>query len=516
MFKRFAPVPAAALLLATLANTPHLNAQTATPAPRAPDTTLAAPPAVGGLPPLTIEQCVALALNKNFDLRIQRIDTAASVNSLEIAKADYDPNFTAGASQSYSRSDLTGTGNARGSHNTDASAGVSQKIITGATLSLGYAAYRSSSSGLVTSSTTTSNLNPSWGSGITLKVTQPLLKNFGSTVNRASIDRARLGIDRSNYNLKSTVLATIRSVETAYYNLSFVRARLEVRKFSLEVAQKLLEENKMRKMTGVATPLDVLQAEVGVATAQRDIIVAQKAVSDAEDALLSLINPFQFQAAIGPLDIPDLGNVTVSFDHSYKLARDNSPDLASSRLSIKQYEIDLAVARRNRLPQLDLVGSAGYDAARGNYGSAVGNTLSQDDHDWSIGATLTYPWGQRRDRANLANAKANLDAVKVGFEQLDQNLLVQVRTAIRSVETSDEGVRITTLATRLSEQQYELEKARYDQGLSTFRRVQEAKEQLDSARISELDARVSLRLALADLARLETSSLARYSVQLGD
>jgi outer membrane protein TolC len=513
MFKRLAHVPAAAaatLLLATLATPANASAQTATAAaPKAPDTTLEAP-APSDIPPLALEQCVAMALDKNFDLRIQRIDTAASVNTLEIAKAEYDPNLTAGLSQSYSRTDLYGNGSARGAHNTDTSAGVSQKIITGATLQLGYGAYRASSSG---GSTT---LTPAWGSGLTLRVTQPLLKNYGSTVNKAAIERARLGVNRSNYDLKSAILSTIRSVEAAYYNLSFVRARLEVRKFALEVAQKLLDENKMRKQVGTATNLDVLQADVGVATAQRDIIVAQKAVSDAEDALLSLINPFQFEAAIGPLAVPDLGKVDVSFDHSYKLARDNSPDLASSRLAIKQYEIDLAVARRNRLPQLDLVGSAGYDAARGDFGRALGNTLSQDDHDWSIGATLTYPWGQRRDKATLANAKATLDARQVGHEQLDQTVLVQVRTAVRSVETSDEGVRITTLATKLSEQQYELEKARYDQGLSTFRRVQEAKEDLDNARIAELDARVSLRLSLADLARLETSSLTRYNVQLDE
>jgi outer membrane protein TolC len=508
MLKRFAHVSAAAtLLFATLAN---LSAQTATAAPKAPDTTLEAPPA-SAIPPLALEQCVAMALDKNFDLRIQRIDTAASVNALEIARAEYDPNLTAGLSQAYSRTDLYGNGSARGTHDTNTSAGVSQKIITGATLQLGYGAYRTSATGGATTS-----YNPAWGSGLTLRVTQPLLKNYGSTVNKAAIERARLGVDRSNYDLKGAVLSTIRSVEAAYYNLSFVRARLEVRKFALEVAEKLLDENKMRKQVGTATNLDVLQADVGVATAQRDIIVAQKAVSDAEDALLSLINPFQFQAAIGPLAVPDLGKVDVSFDHSYKLARDNSPDLASSRLAIKQYEIDLAVAKRNRLPQLDLVGSAGYDAARGNFERALGNTLSQDDHDWSIGATLTYPWGQRRDKATLANARATLDARQVGHEQLDQNVLVQVRTAIRSVETSDEGVRITTLATNLSEQQYELEKARYDQGLSTFRRVQEAKEDLDNARIAELDARVSLRLALADLARLETSSLTRYNVQLDE
>jgi outer membrane protein len=82
------------------------------------------------------------------------------------------------------------------------------------------------------------------------------------------------------------------------------------------------------------------------------------------------------------------------------------------------------------------------------------------------------------------------------------------------VQTNAEGVRISRLATQLSERQFELEKARFDAGLSTFRRVQEAQEDLDSARVSELQARVSLRVALAELARLEGTSLERFEIDL--
>ncbi len=511
MFKRFAhPLLAITCAAALQAQQSQNMAQSARP-----PTNLSAPTGeISSQPPLTLEQCVVMALDKNFDLRIQRTTTENALNTLEIAKAEYDPTLTGSAEQSYRRSDLYGTGAATGSHGLAATAAVSQKIITGATLKLGYTASRASASGIAASGTASATYNPNWGSGLTLSVSQPVLKNFGSAANRASQEIARLGIDRANYDLKNVVLSTIRAVETSYYNLAYVRAVLEVRKFSLEVAQKLLEENKLRRTTGVATNLDVLQAEVGVATAQRDILVAQKNVNDAEDTLLALINPFQFDAAIGPLAITDIGDINVSFDRSYKLALDNAPDLASQRLLIKQNEINVDVAKNNRLPELDVYANAGYNAARDNYGTAFGNTLSQDHHNWAIGATITYPWGSRRERAQLAQARASLDNSRISYEKYDQGVLVMVRTAVRDVLTSDEGVRITSLATKLSEQQYELEKARYDQGLSTFRRVQDMKVDLDNARIAELNANVNLRNALAELARLEASSLNRYSVKL--
>ena len=514
MLPRIAIIPTALALLALSLHAQDSQPQAQPAMPRAKDYTLSTPqPANSALPPLTLEQCIAMALDKNYDLRIQRISTTAAANAIETARAAYDPVLGGSANHGYKRTDHTASGDPLGGgivsgQTTSLDASISQKIITGATLQLGYGNDRVNRR--------SDNGPDYYNSGLTLSVRQPILRNYGSAVNRAAIERARLGAQRSNYDLKSTVLDTIRSVESAYYTLAYARANLEVLKTSLGTAQQLYDENQKRRDVGVSTALDVLQAQVGVANARRNILAGEKSVHDAEDALLALINPFQFQTTIGPLDIVETGPVDISFDRSYKLARDNSPDLASMNLALKQSELDLAIAKRNRLPQLDAVASAGYNATRAALGPAIGNTLNQRNHDWAIGATLTYPWGARAEKANLANAKAALDTNQVAYEKLDQAVLIQVRTAIRAVQTSEEGVRISALAASLSEQQYNLEKARYDQGLSTFRLVQDMKQDLDNSRVAELNARVSLRLALADLARLEGSSLARYNVKLDE
>jgi outer membrane protein TolC len=345
-------------------------------------------------------------------------------------------------------------------------------------------------------------------------VRQPVLKNFGADLNRAAIDRARLGVARASEDLKASVLAVIRSVETAYYNLAYYRAQLEVRRFSLDLSQKLLDESRARKTTGVATDLDVLQAEVSVANARRDLLVAEKSLHDAEDNLLALINPFEFAAEIGPLSIDDTGSPDVSFDKSYKLALDNTPEYASTQYAIRQYEIDARTAKRNQLPSLDLGASVGFGAPDYNTGRAYDRALTGGNYNWGVDATFSIPWGRRAGKAAWRQAMSNLDREKIRLQQVDQDILVSVRTAVRAVQTSEEGVRITTLATQLSEKQYELQKARYDAGLSTFRFVLDFVDDLNTARVNELQARLSLRNALADLARLEATSITRYSVQL--
>jgi outer membrane protein TolC len=505
----------AALLLAPIS----LHAQTPAPPPAnvAPSVAPATQPIPNVAPqspataaatsarPLTLEAAIALALDKNFDLQIQRLATDSARDTLVIADAVYDPAFNASAAR-FQVQDTDGVTSQSGY---DTRLGVSQNLLTGGSVSATGAIDRSRFRPPLTA-----GLNPVYNSDVTLSVRQPLLKNFGLAANRATIDRARLGVARADYDLQSAVLFTIRGVESAFYDLAFARAQLDVRRFSLEVAQKLLDENKARRDAGAAIELDVLQAEVGVANARRALLQAEQTARNTEDNLLALINPFAFAVAPGPLVLPALGAVKVSFDHSYKLARDHAPDLVSTQLAVEQLKLDALVARNNRRPDLEVGATLGYNAREDSYGRAASEVWGSDGYNWQLDATVTLPWGLRADRARHRQALSALNRQELVYRQVDQDLLVQVRASIRAVETNDESMRIAALATTLSAKQFELEKSRYDAGLSTFRRVQEAQEDLDNARINELLAQLTLRNALADLARLEASSLTHYRVSL--
>ncbi|HEY9153509.1 MAG TPA: TolC family protein, partial [Opitutaceae bacterium] len=468
-----------------------------------------APPAG---PPLSLRECVARALQKNFDLRIQQFSTNTAKENVTIALAAFDPSLQLTASRFHQRSavgtsylDPNGNivvGVPYSSDGDTTRFGVSQPLVTGTTISA------SADLGRNKSIPPSSLLDPVYNSDVSLTVKQPLLKNFGTRVNRAQIERAKLGVTIANLDFKSSVLTVIRNVETAYYNLAFAREQLAVRRFSLEVANALLEENKTRRTTGVVTDLEVLQAQVGVAKAQRALLLADQDLHNKEDALLALIEPFGFtKVPIGAIELPNDKVGAIDGDLSYKRARDNTPEYASSQTLIEQLKLDAVVARSNRLPQLDLAGTGGYSADRNSYSSAARHVWDGDGYNWEVDATLSFAWGQRADKAKYRQALYSLDREKVHLEQIEQNILVEVRSAVRAVQTNQEGVRISSLNTELSRREYDTEKARYEAGLSTFRRVQEAKADWDSATVDELQSRVDLRNAVSDLSRLEGSSL---------
>jgi len=461
------------------------------------------------VPPLTLQECVDRALNKNFDLQIQRFSTRNAHDDVIAANADYDPDFVLGVSRAGSKD--ANASPTTTSQQDQSRLAVTQKIVTGASVTASTSLDRSR----VSPFTAPPLYNPVYNSDLALSIRQPLLQGAGITVNRAAIARAKLGVTRANYNFKSVVLNVVRDVEGAYYNLAFAREQLKVYEFSLGVAQKLLDENKSRRNTGVATDLEVLQSEVGVANARRNILLAQQTVLDNEDGLLRLIGQFEFNSPLGTVRLANDPAPEVSLDHSYALALANQPDYAAGKVLAEQLKLDAQVAKSNRLPSLDLGGAIGYNSKDSDsYASAAGNAWSGDAYNWQVDLTLTFPWGLRAERARYRQAMSSLNQQEAALRQLDQNILAQVRSAVRSVDTNRETVKISDLSTQLSEKQFEFEKARYEAGLSTFRFVQQSQADLDLARVNELQARVTLRLSLADLARLEGSSLDHYKIKL--
>lgn len=452
-----------------------------------------------------------MAMKKNFDLQIQSFTTDIAKENLNIAKTDLLPTVTAGTNRVLNRSvvlvqqpDGTTAVRQLDSNTTNFSAGVAERIEqTNGTISVGGTTSRNSS-----------QRPNSYNSGVTASLNQPLLKNFGQTNATANIERNKLGVSIAYLNYRSRVITVIRDTENAYYNLVAARETVRIRKLTLDRNLALFEENKARRTTGVMTDLDVLTAEFGVATARRALVTAEQAVSDREDALSALINTPDFETRPGAVTFGDYKPEARNFNTSYKLARDNYPDTLSAEQTIKQLELDLATAKRNQLPTLNLTAAVNYNNTDTGYFDAIGSLPNDHGDNRSLGLNYSMPWGMQADKARYRSALISRNSQKVRLDQLEQSLLVSVRTAIRAVEANVVAVDLSAKATELSAKQYDLQKARFDAGLSTSRLVLQAQEDLETARFNELTAKVSLRQAVSEVNRLEGSSITRYGVQL--
>lgn len=498
---------------------PAAEVPPASPAERSPvaDIMAAPPPVTPYADALTLEDAIAQSLAANFDIQIQRVTSKAATEAEAIARSDYDPTLAVTASTRQSQGIRT-TVDANGNiipgagtrvDNDDARLSLSQKIPLGTTITGSTALNRRDSN-----RATATPPDPAYDSDVAITVRQPLLRGAGVEVNNAALDRARLGTERARADFAAEVFSVVRDVEVGYANLAYAREQVGIRAFSLEVRKKLLDEIRARRDTGVATDLEVLQAEVGVASAARDLVLARQTARDREDELLRLLGQEAFENPVGPVALPPVATPTVNVAASLERARSNTPEYFSALAAIRQQEIDVRSATNARLPQLDLDATAGYTNTDRELRASNANLWDGNGYNWRVGASLSFPWGFREERARLRQARAGREREGLRLAQIEQTILVNVRNAVRALETGVENLRLSSLTAELRAREFETEKARYDSGLSTFRRVQESQDDLDQARLAELQAKVNLRVAQANLDRLEGTASERYRLKL--
>jgi len=488
--------------------------EASTPAPASAPETAPAAVAVAPTPAaaeseLTLKECVIRALHKNFDLDIGRYNPEIAKDAIEVSKGAYEAQISATSSYGESKTGFSAVGDPTVSSTTgDVRVGVTQQLYTGTSLS--------ATTSLIRSSTNPALIfNPAYNADLTLAARQSLLRGFGTEANKAPIERAKLGFDRANLDYQGQILQVVQATENAYFNLAFAREDLAVKTFSLTLAERLFDEAKTRRQTGVATDLDVLTGEVGVANARRSLVQAEQAVKDRQDALLALIGQFELDAPVGKVKFLDfLMDASPVYVSSLELAKQHQPEYLSAKAAIEQYKLDIKVAHDSAKADLSVGAAVGLNGKNRSTGNVYGDVFDADNNSWQVDVAFTYPWGRGAERARERQSRSTLNREEARLRQLEQSLEVNVRSAVRSVETNIESAKIAALASSLSEKQYELEKARFDAGLSTSRRVLEAQDDLETARVAELDAKVALHVSVAALHRLEGTGLARYAAEM--
>ena len=481
-----------------------------TPPSVAPDAAVSAPAPAPASAPLTLKECVQRALEHGFDLEIQRYSPAIAKDAVDVARGGFIPTLSLTGSQSHSNTGPIASAPGAKSDARLFNLGITELLQTGTSVSVSTSFDRSENH----PAAFTSFYNPAYTSDVTVAVTQPLLRGAGTAVTTAALNRARIGQQRAEYDFKAKALNIVQQTEGAYYNLVYAREQLSVFKVSLDLANRLLDEAQAKRTVGTATDIDVLQAQVGVANARSNVLSAEKSVKDSGDALLALIGRFELDTPLGTAKFEDFNGQLPVIESSYQLAMRNQPDYISAKMELDQLKLDLSVAKDALKPTLNLNGALGFNGTKGSGYDAFNSAAARDNNSWQVGFTLSYPWGRVSDKARYRQSLAILNQQTLTVRQLEQSILVQVRSAVRAVETNSEKVKIAALAAEFSTKQYDLEIARFSAGLATSRDVLQTQSDLENARVAELQARITLQNSISALHRLEGSSLDRYQITL--
>ncbi|MCR4396174.1 MAG: TolC family protein [Candidatus Saccharicenans sp.] len=474
---------------------------------------------------LSLEDCVLKALKNNLNLKAEMISPEIADKNVSLASERFMPtlslNYNAQSQRSASYSFLDASDEVKTQQN-DYTFQINQNIPFGGSFSASLYNYVSDTNRRF------QTINPRFGSTLRLNLNLPLLKDFGYRIGRREIVVANYSREISEENFQRVLENTIYNVEAAYWNLVYARENLKVRQQSLRLAQELLEKNKIEIEAGTLPPIELLTAESEVSTRQADILEAEAMVRNAEDQLRFIINlPAERADAknvqLVPTDSPTIEKREVDYEEALNTAIMKRPDLQALRVDLRAREFNLDYAENQLLPDLRLQASYWSPGISGDQilyldnnpytgviigkipgkkSDALRDALDFKYQNWSVGLTLSLPVSSLLTRSYFAQASLDLKQARLRIKNQEQQLDLEISTAVRAVETNYQRVLAYKAARELAQKKLEAEQEKFKVGMSTNYLVLQFQRDLANALTMELKALIDYNVSLANLDRV--------------
>jgi outer membrane protein TolC len=472
---------------------------------------------------LSLEECIIDALKNNLRVAVEVMNPEIADTSVTRASEKYLPSLSFGynnrETNTASYSFIDAADQVRSAYN-DYSVYFKQLIPTGGTLNLSLSSYKNDTN------RSFQTINPRYGSTLTFSFSQPFLRNFGFKINRREIIIARNNRDASEKEFQQTLLDIIYRVEEAYWNLAYSIDNLNVKRQSLQLARDLLEEDKRKIEVGTLPPIEIYTAESEVANREADILQADRMVKNNQDRLKTILNLPIFEKGepteIIPSDKPVFEKKTIRIEEALATAMANRPDLKAMMINLETRKFNVSYAKNQLLPSLNLEASywsPGISGTQilylddnplsrvivGTIPGAAKDAL-QDAfrfryNNWSVGLTLDIPLNTVFTRAQYAEAKLALEQAQLRLKNQEQEIFLEIKTAVRDVEINYERVQAYRAARELAEKKLEAEQEKFKVGKSTNFFILQYQNDLADARSAELRSKVDYILSQANLER---------------
>jgi outer membrane protein TolC len=357
-------------------------------------------------------------------------------------------------------------------------------------------------------------------------------------------------------------ITTITNTITAYWELAYARENVNVQQQAVTVADKLYNDNKKQLEIGTMAPLDVTRAESELATDRQNLIVAQTAQLQQQQALRNAISKDPMAPNLVNVEIVTSDKPTppalveaASFEESVKEAFGKRPDLLEQEINLQNAGIDAKANKNALLPVATLNARYGSQGLAGNSlingtpvtsagsqivdqngapvilvdssGTAVpvfeplvttptigvnkeglGSAQSQIFHnqfpDYSVAINLNIPIRNRVAQADYQRAVLTQRQTEAQLQQLKNAAILDVRNTYIALLQNRARVEAAGKARELQRQTFDAEQKKYQLGASTVYNVILTQRDFITAQGTELRA-------LADL----VESKANYERALG-
>src|SRR5262245_8102125 len=416
----------------------------------------------------------------------------------------------------------------------DYSVGFSQLLPMGTSLAV------DANLGRLSSNNNLSTYNPSYTGQITYSVGQHLLRDRGrvSTMRQILIGKNNEKISETQFEIQVTNL--LSQAQKSYWDLVFAGEDLKVKQRSLELAQRTLDENKMKVEIGTLAPIDVVQTQSDVASRREQFVVSTYNVTAAEDQIKKLTSsdkdPSMFliklQASESPRN-PEAVEIP-SLQEAIRIALENRPEMRQAHLDLENKNIDVTYTANQKLPILDVTaaynqnGTGGTQTVRGQVlGSnqvlrvipggitdAFGQLFGYGYTGYSLGFSLTIPLNNKAAEADHDRALTEQRLSQSRQDVTAQQIALEVRNALTQVEMNRARIETAKTTRELAAQKMDAEQTKFNLGTSTLRFVLEEQRNVAQAETNEVQSIVNFTKSLVDLDKAMGMTLSRNHIEI--
>ena len=382
--------------------------------------------------------------------------------------------------------------------NWDYSVGFEGLVPTGGKVNLGYELRQ-------LSNTTTKDLtdeDDEYEMYLGLSVRQPLLKNAGIETTKTAIRVAQKESQISFQEYRREMMQTVSKAAAVYWDFYRTQENLILRQESVRIADKILVDNRQRHRTGKMAETEVLEAMAGVSSRKALSSEAQHEHRKAANRLSKLLSvphspeTIRFEAT----DKPVIEKLDFDLVAIMRKAFELQPEYLAAHERLEQADVKLSFAKNQRWPELDLIGSYGFNGLDFSRGDSWDQIEDGDFETWSVGVEFRLPIGGGiKSRSELTKARLEIKNQLSTLKDIEVNLTNNIDTTLHHIASAEEQRQYADGIVKIRKRLLDAELARLDAGKSSTRLILEKEDDYRNAKEIALQNRVELQTALVDL-----------------
>ncbi|MDO7926387.1 TolC family protein [Pseudomonas sp. KFB-139] len=348
--------------------------------------------------------------------------------------------------------------------------------------------------------------------GATLTIIQPLLRGAGKDIATAPVRLAVLAEKVNRLALKSTVSDTITQIITGYRELLRAQEQVRIARDALERSRQLLDANRAMISAGQMAEFDIVQTEADVATQELAIEEASNQLDASRLELLRLL-ALDLGTRVRAAEVLEARRIEVGLTQALATAQERQPAYLTRLIATKQAEINLAVARNDRLWDVSLIGGASQIRDRIQNDFGPGTTRTWEGY---AGIQVDIPIGDLSRRQAEVRARVDVENQDLLLAEANQSLARDVGDGVRDLGTRWRQYEISQRARELSLRKLNIEREKLQAGRSSNFQVLSFEADLRNAENARLNALIAYLNAQTDLDQRLGTTLESWEIDLND